>query len=82
VFESVQGVYAFAVTSCTFFIPALAAGLWLFSCKKLCPQITHVIAVLNVLEIGCAQFKLLSCVVYYFIIGQAAGSHSTNGTGF
>jgi hypothetical protein len=32
-----------------------------------------VAAVLNVSEIGCAQFELLSCIVYYFIIGQATG---------
>jgi hypothetical protein len=61
-------VYTFAGTTCTFFIPAFATGLRLFSCEKLCSKIAHVIAVLNVLKIGCAQFKLLSRIIYNFIV--------------
>jgi hypothetical protein len=82
VFESVQGVNAFAITSCTFFIPALATSLRFFPGKKLCSQVTHVIAVLNALKIGGVQFELLPRVINNFVISQAAGSHSANGTGF
>jgi hypothetical protein len=37
VFESIQGVHAFAGTSGSFFFPALSTGLWFFSLQEFTP---------------------------------------------
>jgi hypothetical protein len=75
-------MHAFACAAGTFFIPALATGLWLLASKKLLTQFSHGIAVLNVSEISREQTKLFSCVVYQFVICKTARSYSTNGAGF
>jgi hypothetical protein len=53
VFESVQGVHAFADTTGTFFAPTLTAGLWLSTIQELLPEILHVDTVLYASKIGC-----------------------------
>jgi hypothetical protein len=62
-FESVQGVHTFTGTATAFFIPALATCLWSLTCKKLLTQTLHVTAVLYVRKVGCAQLKLVACVI-------------------
>jgi hypothetical protein len=56
-------VYTFAVAPSTFFIPALAAGLWLLARKKLFAQAAHGIAVLYVAKVGIKQAELLARVI-------------------
>jgi hypothetical protein len=56
-------VYTFAVTASTFFIPALAASLWLLARKKLFTQASHGIAVLYVSKVGIKQAELLARVI-------------------
>jgi hypothetical protein len=54
VFESVQGMHAFAGATSCFFIPTLAASFWLVSVDKLLSQLSHVLTVLYVCKIGLA----------------------------
>jgi hypothetical protein len=45
-------MHAFAGASSTFFVPALATSLWLFSSKKLLSQSSHAVGILYVPEVG------------------------------
>jgi hypothetical protein len=56
-------MHAFAGAPSTFFIPALAASLWLLTSKKLFTQAAHGIAVLYVSKVGIKQAELLARVI-------------------
>jgi hypothetical protein len=61
-------VHAFAGTARTFFIPALATCLWLFSIKKLLAQATHVLTVLYIRKVCCQQLKFVALIVCDFVV--------------
>jgi hypothetical protein len=63
VFESVQGVHAFAGTPSSFFIPTFSTSLWLFTVEKLLSQLRHVIAGSDAVKISCAKMKLVARTV-------------------
>jgi hypothetical protein len=67
--ETIQGVHAFAGSAATFFVPALATGLWPFPGQELLSQSFHMLTLLNLIKSCCSQFKLVATIVDNFVIG-------------
>jgi hypothetical protein len=62
-------VHAFAGTTSTLFVPALAASSWLLGIKEFLPELDHVSAILYLAQVGGAEFKLFASIVYDLFFG-------------
>jgi hypothetical protein len=75
-------MHAFAGATSIFFGPAPTTGIGLFTVEELFTQASHVMGVADIFKRHVAQPALAIVIILDFVVGQAAGSYSANGTGF
>jgi hypothetical protein len=62
-------MHTLACATSTFFAPAFTTSLRLLTIDKLLAQFLHTVAILYSAEAGSGQVKLVTVVVYQFVIG-------------
>jgi hypothetical protein len=75
-------MHTFTCATSTFFVPALATGLWALAVKKRLTQTLHVLTALYLIKRAVGQHELFTSIVTNFFVSQATWTHSANGASF